>query len=147
MRSNTSRTRTTSFPSPFGGSNTLSASAYDPLAASTYMEDEADPWSGVPTPSRTPALAGASGAGSAIAGGLASIGGGALGRLMNGMSIGAGGTVGTSNLIGQSGVMELTIAKAYRLIAHLRSQPRRMFPNSIIPTSIRWISMVPDTYP
>ncbi|KAI5448800.1 Sorting nexin mvp1 [Naganishia albida] len=44
---NTSRTRTTSFPSPF---NNLSASTYDPLAASTYMDPEPDPWSGAPTP-------------------------------------------------------------------------------------------------
>lgn len=56
------------------------------------MEEEPDPWSGAPTPER--------GAASAAASGLAAgIGGGALGRLMNGIS-GAAGAATTGNLIG-----------------------------------------------
>jgi hypothetical protein len=55
------------------------------------MEEEPDPWSGAPTPER--------GQG-AVAAGLAGIGGGALGRLMNGIS-GAAGAVTPGNLIGQ----------------------------------------------
>ncbi|KAJ9106295.1 hypothetical protein QFC21_001440 [Naganishia friedmannii] len=100
---NTSRTRTTSFPSPLGGSNTLSAAAYDPLASSAYMEEEPDPWSGAPTPSRTPGLAAGGGAAAnAISSGLAGMGGGALGRLMNGLNMGGPNGVAAPLVIGMS---------------------------------------------
>jgi hypothetical protein len=102
----------------------LSASTYDPLAASTYMEDEADPWSGAPTPSRTPALPGTNGAGNGIAGGLAAMGGGALGRLMNGMNIGGASTAGTSVLIGMSTLHAFLLSMPLAENAHASAYSR-----------------------
>jgi hypothetical protein len=66
------------------------------------MEEEPDPWSGAPTPSRTPGLAGGSTAANAISSGLAGMGGGALGRLMNGLNMGGTNGAAAPLVIGKS---------------------------------------------
>ncbi|KAJ9109858.1 hypothetical protein QFC19_001837 [Naganishia cerealis] len=65
------------------------------------MEEEPDPWSGAPTPSRTPGLAANNNAANAISSGLAGIGGGALGRLMDGLNMNGASSPGTPLVLGK----------------------------------------------
>ncbi|KAJ9126793.1 hypothetical protein QFC24_001825 [Naganishia onofrii] len=76
------------------------------------MEEEPDPWSGAPTPSRTPGLAGGSTAANAISSGLAGMGGGALGRLMNGLNMG-----GTNGAAAPPVIGYISLTAVHRLLS------------------------------